>query len=48
MRSIRLLMAILLLGLASCADTGTALTQGSTPRGFPQAGSPFPYNGTGW
>jgi len=38
--------AILLLGLASCVEYPVKLDQ--TPRGFPESGSPFPYNSPGW
>jgi hypothetical protein len=46
MRPLRLIAAILLLGLASCAEN--AIKPDQLPRGFPQPGSPFPYNSTGW
>jgi len=41
----RLAALIVLLALASCAGMETPE---QLPRGFPQPGSPFPYNGTGW
>ena len=47
MRPLRLIAAILLLlGLASCAEN--AIKPDQLPRGFPQPGSPFPYNSPGW
>jgi hypothetical protein len=46
MRAQRLLVVILLVGLASCAQS--AVTPDQVPRGFPQPGSPFPYNSPGW
>jgi hypothetical protein len=42
MRPMRLLAAILLLGLASCAGTGTVIPQEQGPQ-FQQAAG-FPYN----
>jgi hypothetical protein len=46
MRPLRVIAAILLLGLASCVQKPVAPDQ--TPRGFPQPGSPYPYNSPGW
>ena len=47
MKSTRLLLSILLLVLSGCAGMDSQSPQ-SLPRGFPQPGSPFPYNSTGW
>jgi len=46
MRRLRLTAALLLLGLAACETNPVAPDQ--LPRGFPQPGSPFPYNSPGW
>jgi hypothetical protein len=43
MRPIRLMAAILLCGLASCAGTGPVIPQEQAVQ-FQQAGPPFPYN----
>lgn len=42
MRSLRVMTAILLLGLAACAGTGTVVPQEQAPQ-FQQAAG-FPYN----
>jgi hypothetical protein len=43
MRDLRLVAAMLLLGLASCAGTGPVIPQEQAVQ-FQQAGPPFPYN----
>jgi len=39
---------LVLLGFAGCADMEVGVQSGPAPRGFPQQGSPFPYNSPGW
>ena len=43
MRTLKLLTAVLLLGLISCAGPGTVIPQEQAVQ-FQQAGAPFPYN----
>ena len=45
MRRLRL-TAVLLLLVAAC--NGQPVAPDQLPRGFPQPGSPYPYNSPGW
>ena len=43
MQALRIATAVLLLGLASCADTGQRVPEDQAVQ-FQQPGPPFPYN----
>jgi len=45
MRTVALVLLVL---AAGCAGLKKPTPPEQTPRGFPQPGSPFPYNSPGW